>query len=445
MRQAVVLLAVICLLAVPAFAEAVSGEVFTMTFSTNEDYDTSAYASASGLREVEEDFKLVKALGLDKLRVSFSWSNYEPMRGRFANLEWLHQFVDLAEAYEIELMPYFCYAPSWATPFGGWNEPPADLDDWYNYIYRMVSEFKDQIDVWEIWNEEDMSMWFTGSPAEFAQVLETGARAVRDADPDAIVLMGGITAPDEKYVEFMLDQGLSSAFDVVPVHSYHESWSSATVESYLTSWGSPFNDIKQLLLAKGDGQEVWVNEIGYPTIGGRTEEDQASFIRRAVATLMSTEAVTLISWYEIKDLPQDFHLGVIGDDNNYHLGLTRVDRTPKLGFHTYQNIVELLNYEPVRYLGDAVRIEEIAPGRNPQRIYAHGFHRQNHDDIVLFVWLYGPKSVVDITLTLPGVIAEMVEYDYDGTAHDASGFVGSSINLELRQDHARLFKVKLVD
>ena len=47
MRQAVVLLAVICLLAVPAFAEAVSGEVFTMTFSTNEDYDTSAYASAS--------------------------------------------------------------------------------------------------------------------------------------------------------------------------------------------------------------------------------------------------------------------------------------------------------------------------------------------------------------------------------------------------------------
>ena len=83
------------------------------------------------------------------------------------------------------------------------------------------------------------------------------------------------------------DQGLSSAFDVVPVHSYHESWSSATVESYLTSWGSPFNDIKQLLLAKGDGQEVWVNEIGYPTIGGRTEEDQASFIRRAVATLMS--------------------------------------------------------------------------------------------------------------------------------------------------------------
>ena len=93
-----------------------------MTFSTNEDYDTSAYASASGLREVEEDFKLVKALGLDKLRVSFSWSNSRTNAGRFANLEWLHQFVDLAEAYEIELMPYFCCAQL-GPPFGGWNEP----------------------------------------------------------------------------------------------------------------------------------------------------------------------------------------------------------------------------------------------------------------------------------------------------------------------------------
>lgn len=446
MRQAAVLILVLCLLwAGPALAGAQAGEAFTITFSTNEDYDTSAYATADGLVEVEEDFKLVKALGLDKLRVSFSWSNYEPIRGRFANLEWLHQFVDLAEAYGIELMPYFCYAPGWATPYGDWNEPPANLDDWYNYVYHMVSEFKDQIDIWEIWNEQDMSMWFTGTPDEFAQVLETGARAVRDADPDALVLMGGITAPDEKYVEYMLDKGLSSSFDVVPVHSYHESWSSATVESYLTSWGSPFNDIKQLLLAKGDGQEVWVNEIGYPTIGGRTEEDQASFIRRAVATLMSTEAVTLISWYEIKDLPRDFHLGVIGDENNYHLGLTHVDRTPKLAFYTYQNIVELLNYETVRYLGDAITYVEKAPGRNPQRIYVHGFAREGHDDIILFVWLYGPKSVVDVTLTFPGAIASMVEYDYDGTAQEITGFAGDSIDLELQQDHARLFRVKLQD
>lgn len=446
MRRGALLFAVLCLLlTAPVWAAAEAGEVFTVIFSTNEDYDTSAYASPQGLLEVEEDFKLVKALGLDRLRVSFSWSNYEPMRGRFVNLDWLHQFVDLAEAYDIELMPYLCYAPGWATPYGDWNEPPANLDDWYNYVYRMVSEFKDQIKIWEIWNEQDMSMWFNGTPEQYAQVLETGARAVRDANPEAVVLMGGLTAPDEKYVEFMLDRGLADSFDVVPIHSYHESWSAAAVESYLTRWGSPFQDIKELLQAKGNGQEVWVNEIGYPTNGGRTEEDQASFIRRAVATLMSTEAVNLISWYEIKDLPLDFHLGVIGDDNNYHLGLTYVDRTPKLGFYTYQNIVELLNYEPVRYLGDAITYEEKSPGRNPQRIYVHGFARENHGDIILFVWLYGPKSVMDITLTLPGPIASMVEYDYDGTAMEIIGFTGNSIDLELKQDHARLFRVKLQD
>ena len=66
MRQAAVLILVLCLLwAGPALAGAQAGEAFTITFSTNEDYDTSAYATADGLVEVEEDFKLVKALGLD--------------------------------------------------------------------------------------------------------------------------------------------------------------------------------------------------------------------------------------------------------------------------------------------------------------------------------------------------------------------------------------------
>ena len=107
--------------------------------------------------------------------------------------------------------------------------------------------------------------------------------------------------------------------------------------------------------------------------------------------------------------------------------------------------MELLNYETVRYLGDAITYVEKAPGRNPQRIYVHGFAREGHDDISLFVWLYGPKSVVDVTLTFPGAIASMVEYDYDGTAQEITGFAGDSIDLELQQDHARLFRVKLQD
>ena len=33
-------------------------------------------------------------------------------------------------------------------------------------------------------------MWFKGTHEQYAQVLETGARAVRDANPEAVVLRG---------------------------------------------------------------------------------------------------------------------------------------------------------------------------------------------------------------------------------------------------------------
>ena len=87
------------------------GEAFPITFSTNEDYDIVMYGTPEGLKEVEEDFKLVKELGLSKVRVSFSWINYQPEPGQFSNHDWLQQFVDLAQEYNISRMPYLCYTP----------------------------------------------------------------------------------------------------------------------------------------------------------------------------------------------------------------------------------------------------------------------------------------------------------------------------------------------
>lgn len=420
------------------------GEPFTIVFSTNEDYDTSAYATEEGLKEVEQDFQLVKELGLSRLRVSFSWSNYQPSPGQFANLDWLHDFVDLAAEYDITLMPYLCYGASWATEHGEWNDPPKDYQYWYDYVYRMVSEFKDKIDIWELWNEQDHHMWWTGTIEEFAKLLEVGAQAVRDANPDATVVMGGITSPNTGYVERLLELGASEHFDVLPVHSYHESWNSAAVESYITRWGSPFNAIADLLAEKGDSQPIWMNEIGYPTVDGKTEEDQASFIRRAVATLLATEDISLISWYEIKDLPIDFHLGVIGDSNNYHLGLTDTERNKKLGFYTFQNIVSLLNNETLTYLGSQVSFEHDVAGSQSPIIYTRAFRRESDNNIVLFAWLYGPHGEVEVDITLPDNIKSVVEYEYDGNELEVDFFDGNELqNVNLIRDKVRVFEIEV--
>lgn len=427
-----------------AGASAQTRTVIPMVFSTNEDYDTSEYATAQGLKEVEKDFQLVKELGLDRLRVSFSWANYEPLKGRFANLDWLHQFVDLADEYGITLIPYLCYAPGWATTNGQWYDPPVDYEDWYDFVFTMVSEFKDQIHSWELWNEQDHYMWWSGSLDEFAELIRVGSQAVKDADSDATIIMGGLTGPDTGFLEAMFEAGLEDRFHIMPVHSYHESWSSAAVESYIKPWGTDFDYMAEVLAEQGRGQPIWLNEIGYPTIGEQTEYDQASFIRRAVGTLIATEKISLISWYEIKDLPQDFHLGVIGDSNNYHLGLTTVDRTPKLGFYTYQNIVSLLNHENLILWGDDITFVGHEPGSQKQRIYLHGFERESDGHLILFAWLYGPKKETIVDVTLPEGVQSITEYALDGTPSVYSDFQENQVlNLHLVQDGPRLFEIVL--
>lgn len=410
-------------------------EVF---FSTNEDYDIAYYGTSSGLEEVEKDFQLIKEMGVDTLRISISWSNYEPLPGVFRHLSWLHDFVDLADEYGITLMPYFCYAPSWATANGRWNGPPRDLDRWYRFVYRIVDEFKDQIDTWEIWNEQDIREWWDGNLNDYAQLLRVGAQAVRDAQPEATVIMGGLTQPNPFYVGRLIDLGLAEAFDVAPVHMYAESWTRRRVDDYLTR----FDEMADVLQTRGYGQPLWINEMGYPTVDGRTEEDQANFIRRAVATLMATGHIEMISWYEVKDLRPD--IGVIGDHFNYHLGLSDIHRNKKLGFYTYRNLVQLFNREPLEILTEQIGVEAKDQTGPSSTTYVthHAFRRQSDGKVFLFAWLIPPANEIVADFTLPFDIAEVKEYDLKGEMHQRVSFAANRLHVvHLHRDAPRLFEL----
>lgn len=436
------------LLAVSGLAEAApamessspAARAFQVVFATNEDYDISLYRGPSGLAVVERDFQLIKELGVDHLRVSFSWSNYEPQRGHFRHLKWLRQFVELAHEYGITLLPYLCYAPSWATIDRTWNAPPRDFDDWYNYVYRMVSEFKDLIGHWELWNEQDIKEWWSGSFQEYARLLEVGARAVRDADPTAKVLLGGLTRVNPVYIQRLVDLGLGDAFDIVPIHAYPESWSSYRAEDFLTPSGTQFDALVKVLEEKAKSQPIWINEMGYPTTAGRTETDQANMIRRAIATLLATGQVELIGWYEIKDLYRSFR--AIGNEYNYHLGLTRVDQTKKIGFDTYRNIVQLFNHEPLTLEEVHVTSGDVPPGTVSRNVRVHAFRRLRDDHLLIFAWALRSSRELDVSIELPGLrIGEVREYDLNGRALPVHAHDGSRL-VDVRLGHiVRLFEI----
>ena len=405
-----------------------------ITFAICEDYDKN-----QDLKDVAQDFKLVKQLGIDTMRVSFGWDDYEPENNKF-DFAWLHKFASLAQQHGLKLRPYLCYAPDWATG-GGWNKPAKDIKDWYDYCYTIAKEMKVHPNIvsWEIWNEEDLGGakgWFNGTIDQFMTLLRAGSLAVRAADPSKQILVGGFARPRSKWMQAIASAGYGRYYDVTPMHCYAETWGrkrtseveSSLSEDYLAGFLVANNTL-------GGGQPIWVNEIGYSTMD-RTEEQQANYLVRAVGYFFSRPEVTHMSWYEVKDLKPDSV--VIGDAHNRHLGITRwPDRKPKLAFYTLDMLTDLLDDQQVTPALDEATLRVTAGA--PDKLYKWLFKRADGSQ-VLFVYSKGVDCTVDVTLATPGKTAE--KYELKNTHAPYAGFANNTISgLKLIADQVAVFKI----
>lgn len=357
-----------------------------------EDYD-----KGEDLRDVARDFALFRELGIHTWRGSIGWDDYEPSRGRY-DFAWLHRLAALADSSDIRLRPYLGYTPEWASSGrradgSVWNDPPARLEDWRQFVSALAGAMRSHRSIvsYEIYNEENARQWWDGSVAEYDSVLRAASSAIRAADPRAQVVLGGMVWPDPDWLENACAAGAES-FDAVPFHAYPETWTpdSIRVENYL---GGAYRDLLAAVDSCG-GKPVWINETGFATMPGKSEADQANWWVRALATFAAAPRVSLIGVYEIKDLRPD--RPAIGGAPNYHLGLTRADRTPKLAFRTVSYLAHF-------FAADSIRVEDpgivVRAAGERARLRTHLFRRPDGRRL-LVAWTYGDAAAAD--LHVPG-------------------------------------------
>ena len=417
-------------------AEPSAASTFTkpISFAILEDYD-----KGDSLSQVAKDFALFRELGVPVWRGSFGWDDYEPEPGKF-DFAWLRQFAALADSSGISLRPYLGYTPKWAGRRGNddqaWNDPPRDLKQWRRFVGAVAGTLAvhPSVKSYEIYNEENVPLWWDGTLEDYAAVLSAGTDAVRRADPDAQVLLGGMVWPDLEWLEGTCQEGHGS-FDILPFHAYPETWTpeSVTVEAYLGA------DFKREFLDSADEQcgtkPVWINETGFATTPGKTERQQADWWVRAFATFLSARRVEHIGIYEIKDQRQD--TPVIGDAPNYYLGLLRVDRSPKLAFHTVKMLIRLFGTDSITVADDelAVHMRQGPPGK----LYHHLFIRPDGRQLI-FAWARGSSPTVDLRLTRSG--RRVISYGLEGKSLQWQEFDGQVIRgVKLTAGEARVFEV----
>lgn len=176
---------------------------------------------------LEKELSGMREIGATWLRVDFHWNKQETQPGTL-DFQRTDAVVSAAKKHDIQILGLLIGSlnsiPERLRPV---SLHPAELDA---YVRDVVRHYKGQIKYWEISNEEDsggpsVTLVETKDPAVYMKILRICSKAIRETDPDAVVMLGGLTAPGcdllpFPYLEQLFADGLAKDCDIISIHPY---------------------------------------------------------------------------------------------------------------------------------------------------------------------------------------------------------------------------------
>jgi hypothetical protein len=195
-------------------------------------------------------------LGAGVLRLPFGWDVIEPScKGCF---DWTatDAWRDQAHRTHRAIFASLGFTPAWANGGRGFSYPPLNDRDWYDFVYTVVSRYRDDIVLWGIWNEPNLDAFLHDADLTvYDRLVTTATLAIHDANPGARVLGPEVShhaLTDGWFAAAMQSSG--DKFDVVTVHWYPD--------------GPPLAfAMDQLVRPFARGREVWLSEVGQRPCG----------------------------------------------------------------------------------------------------------------------------------------------------------------------------------
>jgi Abnormal spindle-like microcephaly-assoc'd, ASPM-SPD-2-Hydin len=167
-----------------------------------------------------------------------------------------------------------------------------DLQAYGSLISQIVTHADSVIRDWEIWNEPDTGQFFHGSPSQYAWMLRTAHDAIKQVDPQAQVLLGGIssTAGSLWLAQVLAVPGADAvhAFDIANVHE----------RGRLDGLAGDIGAWRAMLAGAGFTGPLWITEHGYPSDPASQYDpsfasgpaSQAAYLAASLPTLLDAGA-----------------------------------------------------------------------------------------------------------------------------------------------------------
>ena len=195
------------------------------------------------------------------------WYAVEPEQGRFV---WHDAEIDALRERGFLILANLGHPPRWAgrhqdrRPGGAsWTpSPPRNMDEWANYVFRTVEHYRDRIRHWEVWNEPYWTGFFTGTPEEYAALLKVAYRAIKRADPQAVVVGGCFTPTAEDWTQRVLAAGALENMDVLSYHIYWSPPLSEAADGESPLMAQQVQRFVDLMRQHGSAKPIYMSEGG---------------------------------------------------------------------------------------------------------------------------------------------------------------------------------------
>ena len=138
---------------------------------------------------------------------------------------WFDDAQKLNDDLGFETMGQFLCVPDWASTWAEGDPGPArayapkDWDAFRKYVRETVGHYKGSIGMWEVWNEPHVSVFWRGTPEEYAELLKICYEEAKAVDPECIIMGGGgPTVRQHDWIERMLAAGGGPYMDGFTIH-----------------------------------------------------------------------------------------------------------------------------------------------------------------------------------------------------------------------------------
>jgi hypothetical protein len=268
--------------------------------------------------------KVMRDAGIKWDRLELWWSVIEPEKGKF---DW--SFADKAARFYkqqgIKAMVILCYSSAWSK-----GKPPTDAVErarYANYVYKVVSRYKDTYKVWEIWNEPNIpTFWDKPDVKQYTLLLKDAYKAAKRADPTCLVLAGCTSGADLGFIKGIKKYGGWDYCDGISIHPY--SMSGGPITQQLDRI---LRITQSVISESGKRKELWITEMGWTTHVPSMNDAQAVYLFQSYVIALANNVKKLF-WFDLVDWAEKW--GIVRSIEPFN---------PKPAYRAYKTLVRNLD------------------------------------------------------------------------------------------------------